>query len=137
VRWLGGSMTAAWVAQAVLIAGAIVLLIWLWRQRIRYEVKAAALAAAAMLATPYLYIYDFPVLAIPLAFIMRLGLRDGFLPYELPGIALACGLILAFPFLAIPTGFIAALVVSALIFRRAAAEYRGAARVAMRKKAPA
>ncbi len=105
VRWLGGSMTAAWVAQAVLIAGAIVALAWLWRQRVRYEIKAAALAVAAMLATPYLYIYDFPVLAIPLAFLMRMGLRDGFLPYELPGIALACGLILAFPFLAIPTGF--------------------------------
>jgi hypothetical protein len=71
------------------------------------------------------FIYDFPVLAIPLAFIMRLGLRDGFLPYELPGIALACGLILAFPFLAIPTGFIAAVVVAALVARRAAAEYRG------------
>ena len=57
---------------------------WLWRQRVRYEIKAAALAIAAMLATPYLYIYDFAVLAIPLAFLMKLGLRDGFLPYELP-----------------------------------------------------
>jgi arabinofuranan 3-O-arabinosyltransferase len=90
-----------------------------------------------MLATPYLYIYDFPVLAIPLAFVMRMGLRDGFLSYELPGIALACGLILAFPFLAVPTGFIAVLVVTALIVRRAAVEYRGATRAAMRKNAPA
>jgi arabinofuranan 3-O-arabinosyltransferase len=137
VRWLGGGMAAAWLAQGLLVAAAIIALAWLWRQRVRYEIKAAALAAAAMLATPYLYIYDFPVLAIPLAFLMRLGLRDGFLPYELPAIAVSCGLILAFPFVAVPTGLPAAAIVVVLIARRAAAEFRGASRVAMRKTAPA
>jgi arabinofuranan 3-O-arabinosyltransferase len=137
VRWLGGGMAAAWLAQGLLVAAAIVSLPWLWRQRVRYEIKAAALAAAAMLATPYLYIYDFPVLAIPLAFLMRLGLRDGFLPYELLAIAVSCGLILAFPFVAVPTGLPAAAIVVALIARRAAAEFRGASCVAMRKIAPA
>jgi arabinofuranan 3-O-arabinosyltransferase len=136
VRWLGGSLTPAWVAQATLIGGAAVLLAWLWRKPVRYDIKAAALAVAALLATPYLYIYDFPVLAIPLAFLMRIALRDGFLPFELPGIAVACGLILAFPVVSMPTGFAAAWVVAALIVRRAAAEYRGT-RAAMRKTAPA
>jgi hypothetical protein len=92
---------------------------WLWRRPARYEIKAAALSAGALLATPYLYIYDFPVLAIPLAFLMRMGLREGFLPWELAGIALACALILAFPVLAMPSGFVAAVVVAALIVRRA------------------
>jgi arabinofuranan 3-O-arabinosyltransferase len=124
VRWLGGDMTAAWSAQTVLIAAAGTLSPWLWRRPVRYEIKAAALAAAAMLATPYLYIYDFPVLAIPLAFIMRMGLRDGFLPHELTAIALTCALILTFPFVAIPTGFVAVVVVTALVARRARAEYR-------------
>jgi Glycosyltransferase family 87 len=137
VRWLGGGMAAAWLAQSLLVAGGIILLAWLWRQRVRYEIKAAALAIAAMLATPYLYIYDFPVLAIPLAFLMRIGLRDGFLPCELPAIAVSCGLILVFPFIAMPTGLPAAAVVVALIARRAAAEFRGATRAAMRKTAPA
>jgi hypothetical protein len=137
VRWLGGDMTAAWAAQAMLIAGAAILSAWLWRQRVRYEVKAAALAAAAMLATPYLYIYDFPVLAIPLAFLMRMGLRDGFLPYELTAIAVSCGLILGFPFAAVPTGLAAVAIVVGLIARRAIGELRGAFRVAMRKTAPA
>jgi arabinofuranan 3-O-arabinosyltransferase len=136
VRWLGGSVTAAWLAQAVLIAGATVALAWLWRQRVRYEIKAAALATGALLATPYLYIYDFPVLAIPLAFLMRMGLRDGFLAFELPGIALACGLILAFPVVAMPTGFAAAVVVAALVARRAAATH-AATRAALRETAPA
>jgi hypothetical protein len=119
VRWLGGGMTAAWLAQSLLIAAALAGTMWLWRQPVRYEIKAAALSAGALLATPYLYIYDFPVLAIPLAFLMRIGLREGFLPWELPGIALACALILAFPVLAMPTGFVAVAVVTAMIIRRA------------------
>jgi arabinofuranan 3-O-arabinosyltransferase len=119
VRWLGGNMTAAWLAQGVLIVAALVGNMWLWRQPIRYEIKAAALSVGALMATPYLYIYDFPVLAIPLAFLMRMGLRDGFLPWELPGIAFACGLILVFPLLAMPTGFAAVALVALLIVRRA------------------
>jgi arabinofuranan 3-O-arabinosyltransferase len=70
-------------------------------------------AAAAMLATPYLYIYDFPVLMIPISFLMKMGLRDGFLAFELPGIAASYGLILAFPVVAMPTGFAAATLVAA------------------------
>jgi arabinofuranan 3-O-arabinosyltransferase len=137
VRWLGGDMTAAWAAQAILIAGAATLSAWLWRQRVPYEIKAPALAAAAMLATPYLYIYDFPVLAIPLAFLMRMGLRDGFRPYELPAMAVSCGLILAFPFVAAPTGLAAVAIVVGLIAGRTIGEFRGSNRVAVRKTAPA
>jgi arabinofuranan 3-O-arabinosyltransferase len=119
VRWLGGDMTAAWLAQGLLIAAALAGNMWLWRQLVRYEIKAAALSAGALMATPYLYIYDFPVLAIPLAFLMRIGLREGFLPWELAGIALACGLVLAFPVLSMPSGFVAAIVVAVMIARRA------------------
>jgi arabinofuranan 3-O-arabinosyltransferase len=125
VRWLGGGMAAAWFAQGLLILAALVGNIWLWRRKVRYEIKAAALSAGALLATPYLYIYDFPVLAIPLAFLMRMGLREGFLPWELAGVALACALILAFPVLAMPTGFAAAIVASVLIARRALLAQRG------------
>jgi hypothetical protein len=74
---------------------------------------------------------------IPIAFLMRMGLRDSFLAFELPGIAVSCGLILAFPVVAMPTGFAAATLVAALIARRAVAEYRGADRAAMRKPVPA
>ncbi len=123
VRWLGGGMTAAWIAQGAMFAAAAVAVAVLWRRPVRYEIKAAALAVAVMLATPYIYIYDFPVLAIPLAFLLRLGLREGFLPYEWPAMAVACGLVLVFPFLAMPTGFVAAVIVAAMIARRAAAEH--------------
>lgn len=122
LRWLGGSMTTAFIAQALLVVGATSALILLNRQRVPGEVKAAALGVAALLATPYLYIYDFPVLAIPLAFLIKLGLRDGFLPYELAAIAVAAALVLIFPFVALPTGFVAAVIVAALVVRRATAE---------------
>jgi hypothetical protein len=122
VRWLGGSMTAASVAQGLLVAGLALALAKLWRATVRYEIKAAALASASLLATPYLYIYDFPVLAIPLAFLLRIGLAEGFLPLEWPAIAATCGLVLVFPALAMPTGFVAAIIVAILVARRAAVE---------------
>jgi glycosyl transferase family 87 len=137
VRWLGGSMTMAWIAQGLLIAGATLALVLLWRRNIHHEIKSAALAIGAMLATPYLYIYDFPVLAIPLAFLLRLALREGFLAYELFAIAAVCGLILAFPLVVMPVGFVAVVIVAAMIARRASAEQFVPAATSLRKTAAA
>jgi len=92
-----------------------------WEKANSFELKAAALGAGAMLATPYLYTYDLVVLAVPLAFLFRLGRARGFLPHELAGIGFACLLILIFPFVKAPVGFAAVLVVAALIARRALA----------------
>jgi arabinofuranan 3-O-arabinosyltransferase len=123
VRWLGGGTTAAWIAQGLLIAACAVALVMLARdRRVPNEVKSAALATGALLATPYLYIYDFPVLMIPLAFLLRLGLREGFLPGELAAMAAAGGLVLIFPLVPVPTGFAAAVIVAAIIGRRVVAE---------------
>jgi arabinofuranan 3-O-arabinosyltransferase len=135
VRWLGGSSAAAWVAQGLLIAACAAVLVMLTRdRRVAREVKSAALATGALLATPYLYIYDFPVLMIPLAFLLRLGLREGFLPGELAAMAAACSLVLVFPLVPVPTGFAAALIVAGLIGRRVVAErgVHGLAAVAVR-----
>lgn len=124
MRALGLSEPAAWSVQAavaLIAAGAIAAL---WRSRACYEIKAAALGAAAMLATPYLYTYDLVVLAVPLAFLFRLGRTRGFLAHEMAGIGVACGLLLIFPFVKAPVGFAAVLVVAALIARRALAPER-------------
>jgi arabinofuranan 3-O-arabinosyltransferase len=120
VRTLGGSERLAWSVQiaVALIAAAGVAL--LWRSRAGYEIKAAALATGAMLATPYLYMYDLVALAVPLAFLCRLGAR-GFLSHEVTGIGVACLLIFIFPFIRAPLGFAAVVIVAALIVRRALA----------------
>ncbi len=127
VRTLGGNETLAWSVQitvAVLAAGAIAVL---WRSRAPYDIKAAALGVGAVLATPYLYTYDLVVVAVPLAFLIRFGRARGFLPHELAAMAAVCLLILIFPFFKAPVGFVAALIVTALIARHALAPRHAAA----------
>jgi arabinofuranan 3-O-arabinosyltransferase len=127
-RTLGGSEALAWSIQIIVALAAAAVVAALWRKAARhqvpYEIKAAALGAGLLLATPYLYAYDLVVLAVPLAFLFRLGLTGGFLPYELTGIGLACLLVLIFPFVAAPTGFAGLLIVTALIARRALTRQR-------------
>lgn len=118
-RTLGGSEMLAWFVQTAVALAAAAAVALLWRSRAPYEIKAAALGVGAMLATPYLYTYDLVVLAVPLAFLFRLGRARGFLAHELAGIGLACLLILIFPFVKAPVGFAAVLVVAALIGHRA------------------
>jgi hypothetical protein len=123
MRMLGGSEPLAWSVQAVLALMTAAAVTALWRSRADYEVKAAALGVGAMLVTPYLYTYDLVVLAVPLAFLWRLARARGFLTHELAGIALACLLVLIFPFVKAPVGFAAVLLVAGLIARRALAPH--------------
>jgi arabinofuranan 3-O-arabinosyltransferase len=121
VRSLGGSEMLAWAVQAVVALIAAVAIALLWRSHAPYEIKAAALGTAAMLATPYLYLYDLTVLGVPIAYLLRLGRAQGFLRHEIGAIGLACLLILIFivPFVKVPLGFAAVLIVAALIARHA------------------
>jgi arabinofuranan 3-O-arabinosyltransferase len=120
------SAVVAWTTQAAtaLIAAGGVSIIW--RGRCAYEIKAAALGAGVLMATPHLLPYDLVVLAVPLAFLIRLGRASGFLRHELSGIGLACLLLLIYPFVRAPVGFIAVLIVAALIARRVLAVQPGA-----------
>ena len=96
---MAASETLAWRVQA---SGALALaagLVVLWRSRAAYELKAAALAAGALITTPYLYIYDFVVLAVAVAFLLRLALMRGFTASEIVGLPIASALILAFPYM--------------------------------------
>ncbi|MDE2373447.1 MAG: DUF2029 domain-containing protein, partial [Hyphomicrobiales bacterium] len=128
VRTFGGGETPALTVQAAIAVAAASAVAALWRSRAPYEIKAAALATGSLLATPYLYTYDLLILAVPLAYLLRLGRTEGFLPHELPVIGVASLLILSFivPAVNVPVGFIAILLVAALIARRALA-LRGAA----------
>jgi Glycosyltransferase family 87 len=118
-RVLGGGESLAWTLQGIVALIVAVGVALLWRSRVEYDIKAAALATGCMLATPYLYLYDLVVLAVPLAFLFRLGRARGFLPHEAASIGFACLLVLIFPFVKAPVGFAALLVTAALIARRA------------------
>lgn len=135
-RTLGGGETLAWSLQAMVTLAAAGAVAALWRSAAQYEIKAAALGTGLMLATPYLFTYDLVALAVPLAFLFRLGLTRGFLPHELAGIGFACLLVLIFPFVDAPTGFAALLIVAALIARRALVSGSSAPSGASNSQAP-
>src|SRR5580698_9541001 len=118
VRYLGGTESLAWALQWVMTATVAVVLTLMWRSRISYSLKAAALATGTLLITPYLFMYDMMVLAIPVAFLVRIGLKSGFRSYELPALGCAAGLVVSFIFLGAPVGLGATLIVAGLIVGR-------------------
>jgi hypothetical protein len=124
VRYLGGTEALAWTFQWILTAAVAVVLVVMWRSRIRYSLKAAALATGTLLITPYLFMYDMMVLAVPVAFLIRAGLRSGFRSYELPALGCALALIVIFDFSGQPLGLGATLIVGGLVLRRAGPWWR-------------
>jgi arabinofuranan 3-O-arabinosyltransferase len=124
VRYFGGTEPLGWAFQWVLTASVAVVLALMWRSRVPYTLKAAALAAGTLLTTPYLFMYDMMVLAIPIAFMVRVGLKTGFRTHELPALGAVVALIGCYMFTGIPTGFGATLVVSTLVLRRAGSWWR-------------
>jgi arabinofuranan 3-O-arabinosyltransferase len=125
-RYAGGTEQLAWILQWILTAAVAVTLAVLWRSNARYSLKAAALAVGTLLTTPYLFMYDLTVLAIPVAYLVRIGLARGFRAYELP--ALGCALVLSasFLFLGQPVGLVTTLIVGSLVLRRAGPWWRRA-----------
>ena len=68
--------------------------------------------------------YDMMVLAIPVAFLVRIGLKTGFRPYELPALGCALALIVGFTFTGVPLGLGCMLIVAGLVLRRAGPWWR-------------
>jgi arabinofuranan 3-O-arabinosyltransferase len=124
VRYFGGTEPLGWLFQWIMSATVAVVLALVWRSRISYPLKAAALATGTLLITPYLFLYDLMVLAIAMALLVRIGLRKGFERYELPALGLAAALLMFYPLVGAPTGFVATLIVTLLIARRAGPWWR-------------
>ena len=87
-----------------------------------FDLKAAL--ASACTTTPYLYMYDYVVLAVPMAFLVHAGLASGFRRGEMLGFAAAGLLILIFLFVKAPIGPVATLIIAVLIGRRVVLELR-------------
>ena len=118
VRTLGGDEQLAWTFQWMMSGAVLVGVVRLWRARADYALKAAALAAGTLLLTPYLFLYDMMVLAIPVGFLLRLGLAEGFRRGELASLTGAMLLFIAFPLFEFPLGLASTLIVAALVARR-------------------
>jgi hypothetical protein len=82
LRWAGASAWVSWSAQLA-VAGALVPAICvLWARPIPGSLKAAAICAGSLIITPYVQYYDFCILPIAVAFLIREGLTRGFFPGE-------------------------------------------------------
>ena len=114
-RWLGAGNAVGWTAQAFITLGAAAAAVALWRSKIDNDLKAAGLCAGALLATPYVFAHDMPVVAIAFAFLFR---HRAFDTTEHLGFGVALLSFLAFAFLAIPVCSLASLALIVLVTRR-------------------
>lgn len=114
-RWLGAGDVGGWAAQAIATASATLAVVALWRSKRDFDLKAAGLCAGALLATPYVFAHDMPVLAIAFAFLFRHRMFDAI---EYLGLGAAVLAFLAFAFLAVPACSLASIALLVLIARR-------------------
>jgi arabinofuranan 3-O-arabinosyltransferase len=114
VRWAGLGSGAGIVIQAGITLWAAVVLAWFWRREAPFPLKAVALATASLIASPYLYIYDFAVLTVAFAFLYR---HRPFDAVEIAGVTAANVLVGSFLFFPSPIGLLAVIIAFALIVR--------------------
>jgi alpha-1,2-mannosyltransferase len=120
----GTDVATAYAIQMALAIALAATLAWLWHGTAPFELKAAGLAVASLLATPYVLDYDLVVMAVAIAFLVRLGLVGGFRDYEISLLAAAWIAPLLSRSIAgatgIPLGLLVLLALYVSILRRAA-----------------
>jgi arabinofuranan 3-O-arabinosyltransferase len=114
-RCLGGGGDLAAILQGIAACASIAATALLWRSRQPFSRKAAFLAAACLLATPYAFFYDLPVLAVATAFLHR---ERAFDTIEWAVLAAAFAATVAFVLFMVPAGLAAILLVLGLVVRR-------------------
>jgi hypothetical protein len=70
-RWMGGDDMLARVLQGAISIACLIGVCLTWRGKTSFPLKAAMLICATFLATPYLFFYDLPALAVAIAFLHR------------------------------------------------------------------
>lgn len=118
VRTMGGGETLAFTLQWMLAGATALTLCLFWRSRAPYNLKAAGLAVGILLVPPYLFMYDVVTLAVAMAFLFREMQSGGARQGELAALGVALLLVLIFPLVKLPVGFVAAMIVSVLIAGR-------------------
>ena len=118
LRMSGMADRPSFWAQGVLflvLAGFVAIL---WRGKWSSDLKAAGLVVAGLLATPYLYFYDFPILAIAMAFLWR---DHPFSRIEAAWLVFSQVVMAGFMVWNAPMGFFGALVVLGVVMGRVVA----------------
>jgi hypothetical protein len=100
LRHFDVGLTAAWIVQGVVSAAAAVAVWVVWSRPIPHALKAAAIAIASLLVTPYALTYDYCILSMAAAFLVKDGLARGFLRGERATLLLCWSGLSLFAFLA-------------------------------------
>jgi len=79
----GCPVKAAYLGQGVVMLAVAVAVAWVWRQPLSMAVRGAVLVLGTLLFTPYAFVYDLSLLALPLGWLWEEGRRRGRLPGEL------------------------------------------------------
>lgn len=128
VRGWGGSVPAAYAAQAAVSVSVAAATAWIWRIGAAWELRAAAVMLGSLLATPYVMDYDLVLLGPILAVLVRHGLAHGFRSWELTLYGLAWFMPIAARPLALhalaPAGLLVLVATFGLVCRRVAGERR-------------
>jgi len=83
VRLLGGSVQAAYAVQTGIAVCVVFILLYIWsRKATSLSIRASALCGVILLASPYSFGYDQVLLALPIAFLAKEGIENGFLSFE-------------------------------------------------------
>ncbi len=118
LRTLGLDASLAIKAQYAWGIAMVAVIYLLWRRDVAYDLKAAALATATVMTSPYLFVYDLPLLTIAHAFLIRHMLDRGFALREVLILVLAHLGIYGYMSIHFPVGFVAALLTAAVIAGR-------------------
>jgi alpha-1,2-mannosyltransferase len=82
LRLVGASAATAYTIQAAASLFAIGLVAFVWHKNLSLPLRAAALLAATLTAIPIALIYDDMLAVLAIAWLVRAGRAEGFLPWE-------------------------------------------------------
>jgi len=88
LRLAGAGLETAYALHFLLAAVVTAVVGWVWWRKPSLPLRAAVLVTGSLLVTPYVFDYDYALLAIPLALLAMDGHVRGWLPYEREVLAL-------------------------------------------------
>lgn len=81
-RMVGFDINVSYLLQAVVAMGMAIVVYYVWSQKRKEEVSNAILVLSILLTTPYAFVHDLTMFAIPIAYLSWQGYTKGWLPYE-------------------------------------------------------
>ncbi len=79
----GSGVKTAYLVQGAVMLAVLAAVAWVWRLRLSLPIRGAVLVLGTLLFTPYAFVYDLALLALPLGWLWEEGHRRGRWPGEL------------------------------------------------------